>query len=48
MNLIKGQYATPYYPERPMLPRQMLRLQKGVGRELIRDLLDVQNLGGQE
>lgn len=48
MDLIKGQYATPYYPERPMLPSQMLRLQKGVGRELIRDLLDVQNLGGQE
>lgn len=48
MDLIKGQYASPYYPERPMLPNQMLRLQKGVGRELIRDLLDVQNLGGQE
>lgn len=46
-DLIKGQYATPYYPERPMLPSQLINLQKGVGRQLIRDILDVQNLGGE-
>ena len=48
MDLMKGQYATPYYPERPMLPNQLIRLQKGLGRQLIKDVLDVQNLGGQE
>ena len=47
MDLIKGQYATPYYPEKPLMPNQLLNLQKGVGRQLIRDMLDVQNLGGQ-
>ena len=47
MDLIKGQYATPYYPERPLMPNQLLNLQKGVGKQLIRDMLDVQSLGGQ-
>lgn len=46
-DLIKGQYATPYYPEKPLMPNQLLNLQKGVGRQLIRDMLDVQSLGGQ-
>jgi hypothetical protein len=46
-DLIKGQYATPYYPERPMLPNQLINLQKSVGKQLIRDILDVQNLGGE-
>lgn len=46
-DLIKGQYATPYYPERPMLPNQLIKLQKSVGKQLIRDILDVQNLGGE-
>lgn len=48
MDLIKGQYATPYYPERPLLPNQLINLQKSVGKQLIKDMLDVQNLGGQE
>lgn len=48
MDLMKGQYATPYYPERPMLPNQLIRLQKGLGKQFIKDVLDVQNLGGQE
>ena len=46
-DLIKGQYATPYYPERPMMPSQLIKLQKSVGKQLIRDILDVQNLGGE-
>lgn len=48
MDLMKGQYATPYYPERPMLPNQLIRLQKGLGKQFIKDIMDVQNLGGQE
>ena len=46
-DLIRGQYATPYYPERPMLPNQLINLQKSVGKQFIRDMLDVQNLGGE-